>query len=521
MASESFAHGRQVTNQVRLGQDDGHINVKQPGATLSDKLLYLGQEQGRLGIFPAFVTGRKPGAHVAERQSTEYGVTHRVGHRVTVRVPLAAAVCLEPQGAQHQRPAIRQAMYVVSLPYPHWSAIRLHGSILRLAGSTPLFFVSGRNFQLPRQRAQPADGNHSPYDNPILVALPDAVVIFDGKLRCCWANPAAETLLGSSLARLKGRGCTEVFGNGHWIGALVERCNSATGQVSARGSGSLDDHSIADQLAKSVDASVASLPAPDEATVLVLHEAAANAALEITTREKTRMAEMDHIVASIGHELNNPLSGIRGAAQLVKDQSGNDKRVEGYCDIILRQVDRMGELSQILMELEAPVPKPRATNIHRVLNQVVELQEVALSGQQLTIERLFDPSLPDVLGDAEYLQVLFLNLVSNAVSACQPEAGHVTVKTAIDNSFHVANDNGKLRYVKVDVIDDGCGLDESTLQNMFNPFYSGRKDGHGLGLAITRNIVAAHGGTIRADNRQAGGACFTVHLPVAGNSTDE
>ncbi len=374
---------------------------------------------------------------------------------------------------------------------------------------------------MSRQRAQPAQGTPAPYDSPTLVALPDAVVIFDGKLCCCWANPAAETLLGSSLARLTGRGCAEVFGDGHWIGTLVERCNSATGQSSARGSGSLDGHPKAGQAAKSVNASVASLPAPDEATVLVLHETAASAALESTAHEKSRMAEMDRLVASIGHELNNPLSGIRGAAQLVKDQAAGDERVAGYCDIILRQVDRMGELSKILMELEAPVPKPRATNIHRVLNQVIELQEVALSGRQLTIERLFDPSLPDVLGDAEYLQVLFLNLVSNAVSACQPEAGHVTVKTAIDNSFYVANDSGKLRYVKVDVIDDGCGLDKHTQQNMFNPFYSGRKDGHGLGLAITRNIVAAHGGTIRADNRQTGGACFTVHLPVAGNSIDE
>jgi len=374
---------------------------------------------------------------------------------------------------------------------------------------------------LPRQRAQPTQKTRAPYDTPTLVALPDAVVIFDGKLSCCWANPAAETLLGSSLARLTGRGCAEVFGDGHWIETLVERCNSATGQSSAKGSGSLDGHSKADQAAKSVNASVASLPAPDEATVLVLHETAASGALESTTHEKSRMAEMDRLVASIGHELNNPLSGIRGAAQLVKDQSAGDERVRGYCDIILRQVDRMGELSKILMELESPVPKARATNIHRVLNQVIELQEVALSGRQLTIERLFDPSLPDVLGDAEYLQVLFLNLVSNAVSACQPGAGHVTVKTAIDNSFYVANDSGKLRYVKVDVIDDGCGLDEQTLQNMFNPFYSGRKDGHGLGLAITRNIVAAHGGTIRADNRQTGGACFTVHLPVAGNSTNE
>ncbi|MEO2137180.1 MAG: ATP-binding protein [bacterium] len=373
---------------------------------------------------------------------------------------------------------------------------------------------------MPRQRAQPAQATRAHYDNPTLVALPDAVVIFDRQLCCCWANPAAETLLGSSLARLTGRNCTEVFGDGHWIGTLVERCDSANGQASARGSGSLDDGPKADRAAQSVNASVASLPAPDDATVLVLHETAASAALESTNHEKNRMAEMDRLVASIGHELNNPLSGIRGAAQLVKDRAAGDERIAGYCDIILRQVDRMGELSQILMELEAPVPKPRATNIHRVLNQVIELQEMALSGRQLTIERLFDPSLPDVLGDAEHLQVLFLNLVSNAVSACQPGAGHVTVKTAIDNSFYVANDSGKLHYVKVDVIDDGCGLDEQTQQNMFTPFYSGRKDGHGLGLAITRNIVAAHGGTIRADNRPTGGACFTVHLPVAVNSID-
>jgi len=374
---------------------------------------------------------------------------------------------------------------------------------------------------LPRKRAQAAQGTRADYDNPTLVALPDPVFVFDKQLCCCWANPAAETLLGSSLTRLTGRNCAEVFGDGHWIGTLVERCDSANGQASAKGSGSLDDHPKADRAAQSVNASVVSLPAPDDATVLVLHETAASAALESTTHEKNRMAEMDRLVASIGHELNNPLSGIRGAAQLVKDRAAGDERIAGYCDIIFRQVDRMGELSQILMELEAPVPKPRATNIHRVLNQVIELQEMALSGRQLTIERLFDPSLPDVLGDAEHLQVLFLNLVSNAVSACQPGTGHVTVKTAIDNSFYVANDSGKLHYVKVDVIDDGCGLDEQTQQNMFTPFYSGRKDGHGLGLAITRNIVAAHGGTIRADNQPTGGACFTVHLPVAGNSIDE
>ncbi len=167
------------------------------------------------------------------------------------------------------------------------------------------------------------------------------------------------------------------------------------------------------------------------------------------------------------------------------------------------------------MELEAPPPAMQATNIHRVLHDVILLERAEATQRGVELQTEFDPSLPEVVGNSDQLQQLFLNLLKNAFAACPESDGRVRVSTRMENRFYVETANERLRYIAVEIVDNGPGLDEETSSLMFTPFFSRTSGGHGMGLAIARNIAIAHKGHLHGENNEEGGACFRVTLPVA------
>ena len=359
---------------------------------------------------------------------------------------------------------------------------------------------------------------YSPDHETILASLLGAVVVVDAGLRIRYVNAAAEALLERPQAGLLDAPIVEVFEGAEWVLPLVDRVHAKRG-VSVRAEGRLAPESEDDIVA--VASPLGDGRERNDEVVLVLHNLGPRQRLLTDERARSRVADLDNLVAGVGHEINNPLAGIRGAAQFLGKKLADRPDLGQYADMIVRQSDRMAELVRVLMELEAPAPEMSAVNIHRILNEVLLLVRSEAGNRGVEFVTRFDPSLPEVHGNADSLEQLFLNLFKNAVAACPPGSGAVSVATRIENRYHVETGERRLRYIAVDVVDNGPGIELEALDQIFNPFFSRTPGGHGLGLAIARSIVTAHHGQLKADNAHGLGAHFRVTLPVAEDNGEQ
>ena len=352
----------------------------------------------------------------------------------------------------------------------------------------------------------------APDPETVLASLLGGVVVLTQDNLIAYVNPAAEALFSRSGKAMVGQPCEALFEDAEWLAELVGRVK-AEPVLSLRDEGGIGAGNGNNVLA--VVAVLRDGTGSPSGTVLALNDLGSRGRLLTDELARARMTELDRLVASIGHEINNPLSGIRGAAQLLGKRLADEPELAELTAMIVRQADRMAELVRMLMELEAPVPAMETVNIHRILHEVMLLEQSEANERGVELSTEFDPSLPKVWANSDQLQQLFLNLTKNAVAASPQGSGRVVLATRMENRFYVETDNQRLRYIAVDVTDNGTGLDEETSRMMFTPFFSGRYGGYGMGLTIARNIATAHRGQLSADNVESGGARFRVTLPVA------
>jgi two-component system nitrogen regulation sensor histidine kinase GlnL len=211
----------------------------------------------------------------------------------------------------------------------------------------------------------------------------------------------------------------------------------------------------------------------------------------------------DVLLRNLGHEIRNPLGGIRGAAQLMAAEL-DDRETGELARMIMREVDRIDDLIKRFWQ---PRKRREPFDLHQVLQEALQLQETESAGA-LTIERDYDPSIPDLSGDAAAIRRVLLNLVRNARQA---GATRLVARTRIEHgSALLEKDAGML--VRVDIEDDGEGVPERLRPLLFLPMVTGRREGTGLGLALAQQIAADHGGLMsyKALDR---GSRFTLRLP--------
>jgi two-component system nitrogen regulation sensor histidine kinase GlnL len=210
---------------------------------------------------------------------------------------------------------------------------------------------------------------------------------------------------------------------------------------------------------------------------------------------------------NLGHEIRNPLGGIRGAAQMMAAEL-QEQELGTLAKLIIREVDRIDELIQ---RFGQPQLNHSKADIHQVSDEAIELL-MAESGGQASVERDFDPSIPPIGGDASALRQIILNLVLNAFQA---GAVNIVVRTRIEHGFALIQ-SGSSTVVRIDVDDDGEGVPDQLRAMLFLPLVTGRRDGTGLGLALAQQMAAAHSGLLSykaLDN----GSRFTLRLPANGN----
>lgn len=225
-------------------------------------------------------------------------------------------------------------------------------------------------------------------------------------------------------------------------------------------------------------------------------------------RSVTAMASL------LAHEVKNPLSGIRGAAQLLDDSLDAENR--SLTGLICNEVDRICALVDRMGLFTDGVSLRRdAVNIHQVLDHVHQIARNGF-GRGIRMVTNFDPSLPPVRGDRDQLVQVFLNLVKNAAEAAPEKGGEIVLETAYRHGIRIASPGSRDRVqlpLVVSVIDNGAGISEDMRPYLFDPFVTNKSNGTGLGLALVAQIVQAHGGIIEYESEPKR-TIFKVLLPM-------
>ncbi len=211
---------------------------------------------------------------------------------------------------------------------------------------------------------------------------------------------------------------------------------------------------------------------------------------------------------NLGHEIRNPLGGIRGASQMLANELASPEMAT-LARLIMREVDRIDELIQSFGQ---PQLAQLEVDFYPLLDEVLTLVSAEF-GRQAEIERDFDPSIPSIQGDASAIRQVLLNLLRNAFQAA---ATRINIRTRVEHGGALLQ-AVTTALLRIDVIDDGEGVPESLRNLLFLPLVTGKRNGTGLGLALSQQIAAAHGGLLTYEPLGAGhgrGSRFSFYLPL-------
>lgn len=350
-----------------------------------------------------------------------------------------------------------------------------------------------------------------PHPTDIWNALPAPMLLLDPGGRVALANSAAEAFLNQSQAQLIERGWEALFPEDSPVRMMVDEARMGRTDIAAYDL--LIEFTGGRQLRG--DVLIGRLPDHEGWLALGFQARAVSALIDRQVGQQGAARSAVGVAAMLAHEIKNPLSGIRGAAQLLSQSIGSSG--QDLSDLIIAEVDRIRALIDRMENFTDTRPRSLGPeNIHSILGHVRQLAENGF-GAGFQFRERYDPSLPPVLGDRDALVQAFLNLVKNAVEA-SPPGGTITLTTAFRQGFRVRVPGSSARMslpLEVCVIDQGEGAPATIADHLFEPFVSARRGGTGLGLALVAKIVSDHGGIVEYDRRQQQ-TVFRVLLPLAG-----
>ena len=380
--------------------------------------------------------------------------------------------------------------------------------------------------QTPRPEAGPpvfemtsGQSSRKPVEHDLLLAaLPHPILVLGADNRVIYANAAAEAFLSTSAAMLKRMTLQEVMAFGCPLTALVDQVRMNQQTVNEYGIELVTPKLPAPKL---VDVYSGPMPDQPQHILIMLQQRTMAQMIERQLTHRAAARSVSGMAAVLAHEIKNPLSGIRGAAQLLEPALSDDDRA--LAQLICSETDRI-KLLVDRMEVfgdERPLAR-EPINIHDVLDHVRRLSESGFARGMRFVED-YDPSLPPVPGNRDKLVQAFLNLVKNAAEAIGDgtEPGRIVLQTAFRPGVRLSVPGSDTRIslpLMIQIEDNGPGVPEHLKPHMFDPFVTTKRTGTGLGLALVAKIIGDHGGIIECESEPPR-TIFRVLLPIGDRPT--
>lgn len=235
--------------------------------------------------------------------------------------------------------------------------------------------------------------------------------------------------------------------------------------------------------------------------------------LERTLRQSEKLATIGQLASGLAHEIGTPLNIITGRVELSKKRLG-DNEVQKNLDIITQQTEKITKIiQQLLGYVRKKKIEQKPLNIIEVLEECLGFLGYQIQKQRIRVVKTHEENLPPVMGDRDQLQQVFLNLILNALQAMSHE-GMLHLSTTLKQISKEGLEESNKKYIEIIVEDSGAGMEKEVLQNIFNPFFTTKPSGSGLGLMVTQGIIQDHEGWIEVESEKGKGSLFKVYLPV-------
>jgi len=230
--------------------------------------------------------------------------------------------------------------------------------------------------------------------------------------------------------------------------------------------------------------------------------------IEGQLRKAERLSAIGELGAVLAHEIRNPLASIKGTAEILKDDLRPGDRKYEFLEILVKESERLNRVVEDFLRMARPQPVIMGNcDLMAELNNVITLVSAEARKREVRLE-LKPAALPVIEGDPEKLRQAFLNIILNGLQATPPD-GSVTITVSLEEAK--ASRSGS---IELSFSDTGPGIEADKMERIFEPFYTSKEGGTGLGMAITRKIIEGHGGRIEVMSEPGAGADFRIHLPV-------
>jgi len=392
-----------------------------------------------------------------------------------------------------------------------WSALALRGAFLWLLGVT-LGLLSERERRRRREMIQLNRDLTEQRERikEIVETMQDGVIVLDREGKVTHWNRALEERYGVKREEVLGRDFLDAFP------ALREEGFPAfLEQVYAGQAGAVTLERFAhrtlhrgDVILNLKGTAMRDLRGEVQGALITVEDITERLGLEKAVQQVEKMAAIGTLSAGLAHEINNPIGVIASRVECMlweADEQGLSEMVRGDLQVIGKHADRVARITQGLLSFSRQQAwRLSPVDVNTVVEEALVLVEKQLAREQVTLEQDLTPGLPAVLGSANHLEQVVLNLLTNAREA-MPEGGRLRVATRRNGGS-----------IEVEVTDTGKGIPAEHLSKVFDPFFTTKEKGTGLGLAVSYGIVRDHLGTLTIRSGEGAGTTFLITLPVAG-----
>lgn len=364
------------------------------------------------------------------------------------------------------------------------------------------------------------------YNATILASMTSGLMTLDLDGLFEAMNETAETILGVRLSTLKGCHYSQLVSADSLFGQVIERALQSQAPINVPQLEFIRFDGLAVPLR--LRTAMRHDQGQTFGLLVIFEDLSPVQELERRLRHADRLATVGQVTAGLAHEIKNPLTSVRAFVQLVRQKHNDAKFIEQFDRIVLHEVDRINSIIEELLDVTRSRPlQPRPMDILDLLGRVAEAHTEMMVQQSVSLETDWSPMMPTINADPEQLQRAFGNLVLNAIEA-MPEGGDLGIvcRTAPKSitdimSSDAAATRAAADYepytadVEVTVRDTGVGIPPEQLDDLFTPFFTTKRKGTGLGLALTHKIIEEHGGSIQIASELKKGTAVTVRLPAA------